>query len=194
MIGGAAHTIVKIPDNCGRGPYARIASLTPHPNQDILPPYHQSQKPATEQVYSLKFYYSGEALDFAAIPASNGPIYMRADVTDLPDYWDIVVESPPERKRWLKERGLEKRGLEQHDDSGEGYLGVPEFPLVGHMDHLLQGSCVPSRYGFHLQATVVPPSAADAKAHGQFTLEGEAVAQYDSSNIQFASFGFPGLY
>ncbi|KAJ7864427.1 hypothetical protein B0H14DRAFT_3443479 [Mycena olivaceomarginata] len=229
MIGGAEHTIVKMPDNCGRGPYARIASLTPHPNQDILSPYHQSQKPATEQVYSLKFDYN-----FAAIPASNGPIYMRADVTDMPDYWDTVVESPPERKRWLKERGLEKRGLEQRWwGSFKNWLskmttvekdtsvsrnfhwsdtwtifhkevacpGPPSFQAS--IDVSLTGQAsLNSRYGFYLQATVVPPSvqaaylyfSADAKAHGQFTLKGEAVVQYDSSNIQFASFGFPGLY
>ncbi|KAJ7862936.1 hypothetical protein B0H14DRAFT_2575164 [Mycena olivaceomarginata] len=203
----------------------RIASLTPHPNQDILSPCHQSQNPATEQVYSPKFDYN-----FAVIPASNGPIYMRADVTDMPDCWDTFVESP-ERKRWLNERGLEKCRLEQRwwgsfknwlsiledAQSGGGYLGVPEFPPVGRMDHLPQGSCVPrygsdisvlrkssedfelptgppsfpasidvsltgqaslnSHYGFYLQATVVPPSAADAKAHGQFTLKGESVGR-----------------
>jgi hypothetical protein len=58
MIGGAEHTIVKMPQNCGRGPYARIASLTPHSNQDILSHYHQSKKPATEKVYELQFDYS----------------------------------------------------------------------------------------------------------------------------------------
>ncbi|KAJ7864454.1 hypothetical protein B0H14DRAFT_2736332 [Mycena olivaceomarginata] len=230
MIGGAEHTIVKMPDNCGRGPYARIASLTPHPNQDILSPYHQSQKPSTEQVYSLKFDYN-----FAAIPASNGPIYMRADVTDMPDYWDTVVESPPERKRWLKERGLEKRGLEKRgleqrwwgsfknwlskmttvekdtsvsrnfhwSDTVRAFLRFLNRPSISSSGpSFTKKSRLNSRYGFYLQATVVPPSvqaaylyfSADAKAHGQFTLKGEAVVQYDSSNIQFASFGFPGLY
>jgi hypothetical protein len=27
-------------------------------------------------------------------------------VTDQPGYWDSVVDSPPERRQWLKERGL----------------------------------------------------------------------------------------
>jgi hypothetical protein len=129
MIGGAEHTIVKMPDNCGRGPYARIASLTPHPNQDILSPYHQSQKPATEQVYSLKFDYSEEALGSSTLFSFLFQISPRSlpqtvpstcalvcniyfvstasecslDVTDMPDYWDTVVESPPERKRWYVE-------------------------------------------------------------------------------------------
>ncbi|KAJ7362657.1 hypothetical protein DFH08DRAFT_841312 [Mycena albidolilacea] len=59
-----------------------------------------------------------------------------------------------------------------------------------------------SRYGIYIQGTVVPPAvsaayvyfSADAKATGQFTLRGEASVRYDSSSIQFAKFGFPGLY
>jgi hypothetical protein len=31
---------------------------------------------------------------------------MRADVTDMPGYWDSVVDSPPERREWLQKRGL----------------------------------------------------------------------------------------
>ncbi|KAJ7488142.1 hypothetical protein FB451DRAFT_1226548 [Mycena latifolia] len=224
MIDGAQHTIVKMPQNCGRGPYARVASLTLHPNQNILSSYHQSKKPTDEPVYLLKFDYN-----FAAIPEANGPVYMRADVTDMPDYWDTVVESPPERKRWLKERGLEKRWwgsftnwlskmtqVEKDTSFSRNFHwsdtwtifhkevscpGPPQFEAS--IDVSLAGQAsLDSRYGFYLQATVVPPAvqaayvyfSADAKAHGQFTLKGEASVQYDSSSIQFASFGFPGLY
>lgn len=58
MIDGAEHTIVKMPSNCGRGPYARVASLAVHPDQSILSPFHASRKPDTEPVYLLKFDYS----------------------------------------------------------------------------------------------------------------------------------------
>jgi hypothetical protein len=86
MIGGAEHTIVKMPQNCGRGPYARVASLDLHPDQNVLSPYHQSRKPANEPVYLLKFDYSelfnrlswNLIRDFAVIPEANGPVYMRA--------------------------------------------------------------------------------------------------------------------
>lgn len=90
-----------MPTSCGRGPYARIVSLEPHPDQSALPKEHFSRKPPSEVLYLLHFDYN-----FAAIPASNGPIYMRAgtpaaiitfgmalsislelDVTDLPGYW-----------------------------------------------------------------------------------------------------------
>ncbi|KAJ7064104.1 hypothetical protein C8F01DRAFT_1229630 [Mycena amicta] len=228
FIGGAEHTIVKLPTTCGRGPYARVDSLAIHPNQDVLSSFHQSQKPTTEPVYLLRFDYN-----FAVIPEANGPIYMRADVTDMPDYWDTVVESPPERKRWLKERGLDTRLEQRWWGSFKNWLnklntvekdtsvsrnfhwqdtwtifhkevscpGPPTFEAS--IDVSLSGQAnLNSRYGFYLQATIVPPAvqaayvyfSADASAHAQFTLKGEASLRYDSSMIQFAKFGFPGLY
>ena len=57
FIGGAEHTIVRMPSSCGLGPYARVASLTPHTNQSILSVFHQKNKPANELVYSLTFDY-----------------------------------------------------------------------------------------------------------------------------------------
>jgi hypothetical protein len=57
FIGSAEHTIVQMPSSCGLGPYARVASLTPHTNQSILSTSHQAQKPANEFVYSLSFDY-----------------------------------------------------------------------------------------------------------------------------------------
>ncbi|KAF8908652.1 hypothetical protein CPB84DRAFT_1843537 [Gymnopilus junonius] len=103
FIGGAENTIVELPKSCGLGPYARVVSLDVHLNQSILSQAHQKAKPTSEDVYLLHFDYN-----FAAIPESNGPIYMRADVTDMPGYWDSVVDSPPERRQWLEERGLWK--------------------------------------------------------------------------------------
>ena len=93
FIGSAEHTIVQMPSSCGLGPYARVASLTSHTNQSILSASHQAKKPANELVYSLSFDYGmfprlihadgtdrlmACLTDFSVIPASNGPIYMRA--------------------------------------------------------------------------------------------------------------------
>ena len=58
-----------MPKSCGLGPYARIASLEIHLDQDILPTKHKARKRSTENVYSLKFDYN-----FLAIPQSNGPV------------------------------------------------------------------------------------------------------------------------
>ncbi|KAJ7121547.1 hypothetical protein C8R44DRAFT_166938 [Mycena epipterygia] len=63
----------------------RASRVTIH--QDVLSTYHWPQKSADELVYLLKFDY-----DFSGIPDANGPIYMRADVTDMPDYWDNIIE------------------------------------------------------------------------------------------------------
>ena len=57
FIGSAEHTIVQMPSSCGLGPYARVASLTPHTNQSILPAFHEAKKPVNELVYSLSFDY-----------------------------------------------------------------------------------------------------------------------------------------
>jgi predicted nucleic acid-binding Zn-ribbon protein len=57
FLDGAEHTIIKMPKSCGKGPYARIASLAAHPNQNVLSAVHQSVKPASEQVYQLRFDY-----------------------------------------------------------------------------------------------------------------------------------------
>ncbi|KIJ58948.1 glycoside hydrolase family 18 protein [Hydnomerulius pinastri MD-312] len=231
FIGGAEHTIVQMPSSCGLGPYARVASLTPHVNQSILPETQQAKKPANELVYSLSFDY-----DFSVIPESNGPIYMRADVTDMPGYWDNVVDSPPERKRWLQEQEMKKplhrrwwgafttwlakiTTVEETASVGRvfswadtwtiyqdsvacpGSTTMPSFEAS--LDIKLMGSASTSaRFGYYLQATVVPPSVqaaylyfnADANAYAEFTIDGLALVQYDSSTIQFASFGFPGLY
>lgn len=71
--GGAENTIVELPKSCGLGPYARVINLDVHSNQSVLSNSHSRAKPASEKVYLLSFDYN-----FAAIPASNGPIYMRA--------------------------------------------------------------------------------------------------------------------
>ncbi|KAJ7606327.1 hypothetical protein FB45DRAFT_1139846 [Roridomyces roridus] len=64
-------------------------------------------------VYSLVFDYL-----FTDIAEENGPVYMRADMTDIHDYWNEIVDSAPDsdtdplRKRDLNfhsPRGLEKR-------------------------------------------------------------------------------------
>lgn len=37
-------------------------------------------------------------------------------------------------------------------------------------------------------------TAADALASANFVIQGDAEVKYDSSVVNFASFGFPGLY
>lgn len=69
FIGQAENTIVRMPRNCGLGPYARVVSLTVHDDQTVLPAYHAARLPINEKTYALSFDYN-----FAAIPEENGPI------------------------------------------------------------------------------------------------------------------------
>ncbi|PPR04933.1 hypothetical protein CVT24_007314 [Panaeolus cyanescens] len=91
FIGQAKHTIVRMPKSCGVGPYARVVSLDVHSDQNILPDHHAARLPAGEKVYSLSFDYN-----FAAIPDENGPVLMRADITNMQDYWNEMINSPPD--------------------------------------------------------------------------------------------------
>ncbi|KAH7922056.1 hypothetical protein BV22DRAFT_1049173 [Leucogyrophana mollusca] len=108
FIGQAEHTIVQMPYGCGKSPYARIKSLQVHSHPAIRRAYIEG-KPASEPVYQLDWDY-----DFDAIPDDNGQINMRVDASNMPGYWDNIVESPPERKRWLKEREM-KREMRRRD-------------------------------------------------------------------------------
>lgn len=129
FIGGAEHTIVKMPSTCGRGPYARVASLTIAADQTALSSYHRKAKPTNEQAYILSFDYSecsspslvstftvklqtlqsslNQTDLFTCEPvimffAHRVPWVLNfvVDVTDLPGYWDEIVDSPPERREW----------------------------------------------------------------------------------------------
>ncbi|KAJ7465727.1 glycosyl hydrolases family 18-domain-containing protein [Mycena latifolia] len=120
FIGGAADTIVKLPSSCGLGPYARVVSLEVHPDQTVLSGKH-ARKRSADPVYSLAFDYASVSRlrTFAFLTASTGlpTSVMRADMTDMPGYWDSIIDSPPDatssvRKRDLnfhQPRGVEKR-------------------------------------------------------------------------------------
>ncbi|KAH7923250.1 hypothetical protein BV22DRAFT_1196850 [Leucogyrophana mollusca] len=89
FIGQPEHTIVQMPAGCGPGPYAHVTGLSEHPHSAIRRAYIEG-KPASESVYQLSFDY-----DFTSLPEENAPIYMRADVSNIPGYWDNVVEATP---------------------------------------------------------------------------------------------------
>ncbi|KAJ6460467.1 hypothetical protein C8R47DRAFT_994030, partial [Mycena vitilis] len=110
FIGGAADTVVKLPPSCGQGPYARLVSLEVNHDQTLLPERHLRQRSAGP-VYSLAFDYA-----FTEISVDKGPIYMRADMTDMPGYWDSIIDSPPDDSSSVRKRNLDfhqPRGLEK---------------------------------------------------------------------------------
>ncbi|KAJ6492287.1 hypothetical protein C8R45DRAFT_990838 [Mycena sanguinolenta] len=95
FLGQATHTIVKMPSSCGLGPYARVVSLQAHPDQTAMSARFAGRKRDTDPVYSLSFDY--------------------AFVTDMPGYWDAIIDSPPDTGSSLRKRNLnfhQPRGLE----------------------------------------------------------------------------------
>ncbi|KAJ7140504.1 hypothetical protein C8R43DRAFT_892711, partial [Mycena crocata] len=118
FIGQAEHTIARLPTTCGLGPYARIVSLAPHEDQSVLPSHVRRDLPENELVYSLQFDYN-----FAAIPESNGPILMRADVTDMPGYWNEMINMPPDDGTVSTKRSNSKRDFHQPEGLERRWFG-----------------------------------------------------------------------
>lgn len=84
---------------------------------------------------------------------------MRADVTDMPGYWDSVVDSPPERREWYEDLssfscvplisfqakaawpretvGWSLYGLAEEDKHNRiRQFRLSQLPLAGQMEHL----------------------------------------------------------
>ncbi|KAJ7112290.1 hypothetical protein C8R44DRAFT_882668 [Mycena epipterygia] len=211
---GAPNTVIELPNSCGAGPYARIISFEVHANQSILSTQYSTLKPASENVYLLHFDYN-----FLAIPASNGPIYMRADVTDMPGYWleERALDQPLIKRwwgsfsTWLSKINTVKQDLsDKRDFVWQDTLqifresvhcdGPPQIDAS--LEVSLTGSAkLNARYGFYFQGTIVPPAvtasylyfSSDASVSATTTIQGQAGVTYDSTLVTFGTFGFPGL-
>ncbi|KAH9829398.1 uncharacterized protein C8Q71DRAFT_863325 [Rhodofomes roseus] len=119
FIGQAQHTIVRMPSTCGAGPYARVVSLQAHDDQSALPAEHQTVLPLNEKVYVLSFDYQ-----FDVIPEENGPVYMRADITDIPGYWDEMIDSAPDNSPTDRKRDVHyKRNFHQPVEYEKRWFG-----------------------------------------------------------------------
>ncbi|KAJ7807344.1 hypothetical protein B0H14DRAFT_3091266 [Mycena olivaceomarginata] len=180
FIGQAEHTVVRLPKTCGLGPYARIVSLAPHEDQTVLPSHLRRALPDNELVYSLKFDYN-----FAAIPDANGPILMRADVTDMPGYWNEMINTPPDDGTVSTKRSNRKRDYHQPEDLERRWFGpfsrwveklntVKNGNSISRNFHWSDTSCpnfsssldisvtgtaqANSRFGYYLEATIIPPA------------------------------------
>ncbi|KAK2461060.1 hypothetical protein APHAL10511_006907 [Amanita phalloides] len=213
FIGGAANTIVRLPDSCGLGPYARVVELTEHPDQNILSE-RLVMKQSTEKVYSLSFDYT-----FAAIPSGNGPILMRADATNLPKYWDAIVDSPPDSgttntrrrrdfhqgfkydKRWFGpfDSWLSKLTTVRSGDTVSRNYHWSDTYTIFHADQQcphfsssldisVTGSAqISSQFGYYLEATIVPPAV--QQAYVFFDAGAGAQASFVISGMAEAHYG-----
>ncbi|TFY61110.1 hypothetical protein EVJ58_g4713 [Rhodofomes roseus] len=112
-------SMVRMPSTCGAGPYARVVSLQAHDDQSALPAEHQTVLPLNEKVYVLSFDYQ-----FDVIPEENGPVYMRADITDIPGYWDEMIDSAPDNSPTDRKRDVHyKRNFHQPVEYEKRWFG-----------------------------------------------------------------------
>ncbi|KAJ7614509.1 hypothetical protein FB45DRAFT_842418 [Roridomyces roridus] len=213
FIGQANDTIVKLPDTCGLGPYARVVLLEPHPDQTVLSADHAARKRSTDPVYSLVFDYL-----FTDIAEENGPVYMRADMTDIHDYWNSIVDSTPDstidplRKRDLNfhsPRGVEKRWtgsfanwlsklntITNSNSIARNYHWSDTYTIF-HQEEASSNLCpccvqrsdwfaqVNSMFGYYLEAKIVPPSIQQAYVY--FKAGAGAEAAFTITGVASAS-------
>lgn len=108
--GGVEDTIIRLPAHVGEGPFARVVSMEPAPDDYQLPEHHVKHRSTDDidenPVYEVKVDY-----DFAAVRQDRGHVNIRVDYTNLMEYWDEVTSAPAKRSRI-------KRGLPEESEDG----------------------------------------------------------------------------
>lgn len=92
--GGVEDTIVQMPDECGGPSWSRAISLTRSFNQTL--PKHIAERIPTSDVYDFQFDYN-----IGLVKRDTGRLSIRLDYSNVPGYWDAVVDSPGKEKRDL---------------------------------------------------------------------------------------------
>ncbi|OKL57184.1 hypothetical protein UA08_07332 [Talaromyces atroroseus] len=205
--GGAPNTIVKMPENVGAGPYARVIGLSPLSSNEMnLPPR------STDEVYELKVDY-----DFAAAAADEkGDVYFRIDYTNLQGYWDEITDTPAKHKRWFgtfdnwlkKMTTIVKTGslpleYQEHIKLFHAQEYCPKWNLNATFDvdaFLRLG--LYNQYGYYFEGSTLPTPEV-ISAYGYFsiqpaavvlmTVRANAIMQSSTGPTKLFSVGFPGM-
>ena len=91
---GVEGTIVHMPIDCGGPSWSRAVALTPSANQTV--PSHLAADGPTSIVYDFKFDYL-----IGLVRRDAGKLSIRMDYSNVPGYWNAVVDTPGSRKRDL---------------------------------------------------------------------------------------------
>lgn len=94
-LGGAAGTVVKLPEECGYATYGVIHDANKSGNQDI--PIDKRELSAGDLVvHEVSFSY-----DFRKVrrATQDDPVYVRIDYSSMAQWWRQVVDTAPSRKR-----------------------------------------------------------------------------------------------
>ncbi|KAG9759588.1 glycoside hydrolase family 18 protein, partial [Aureobasidium melanogenum] len=106
MENGLDGTVVRMPDHCGPGQYIVAHSIKRSEDQS-LPRHLANRKPSTHEVQDLEFSY-----DFGLMKRSDEKVYLRIDYSNMPGYWQVMVDSPGEkRKRSIRPHEIRQRDL-----------------------------------------------------------------------------------
>jgi hypothetical protein len=122
--GGVDGTVVRMPDSCGLGTYIVVHSLQESDDQH-LPNHLYKRKATTKPIMDLEFCY-----DFGLMKRADEDVHLRIDYSNMPGYWDTIVDSPGEKKkrsgsvrpRNLPQKDLEKRFFSSDSASWEERL------------------------------------------------------------------------
>ncbi|KAJ5918124.1 hypothetical protein N7454_010499 [Penicillium verhagenii] len=207
--GGASNTIVKMPEDTGAGPYARIISLVPLDTKqsDILPR-------STSHVYELTVDY-----DFAAAAdEKKGDVNFRIDYTNLQEYWKQITDTPASGKRWFGDfdSWLNKMTTIVKDERGSLPLVYEDTIKLFHAHEYCPATKLEAtfdidanihlglynQYGYYFEGSILPTPEVIA-AYGYFSIEptaailltfrANAIMQSSTGSVELLSLGFPGM-
>ncbi|RSL40913.1 hypothetical protein CEP54_015977 [Fusarium duplospermum] len=114
---GVKGTIVKMPDECGAGTYARAISLVPSQNQTF--PAAISHADPISAVYDFTFDYNMQL-----VRRDAGKISIRMDYSNVKGYWKAVVAGAPKLKRDLKNL-VDRFFSDQQSDWFDAFDSIP---------------------------------------------------------------------
>jgi hypothetical protein len=214
--GGAQHTIIRLPESCGKGPFARVSRVSLSNDQSIPDKSLDAslrKNGSTPQVHALDFDYN-----FKDIPSANGKVSFHIEASNVPPPKDNSVSSPHQaRGTELSTRGWwdfdenEDKNLTPLDISKSLTLldksiscpqngNIPAFTGQVHADVNGNVHAVVS-YGYTIAGSFIPPevdvfelrAGLTASANANFVLHASATGSYDTGLKKLWSAGLPGL-
>lgn len=121
--GGVEGTIVEMPDNCGKGSWARAISLKVSKDQTIPPPIMNDRKrKVNSHVYDFTFDYNMSKMKRAA-----GLTSIRIDYSNAVNYWDNLVDSPGSNSKKRSEGSIDRRYFSSSGSDWKNRYSALEF-------------------------------------------------------------------
>jgi hypothetical protein len=190
---GVNGTIIEMPEDCDSSKYAIAHDLRISSNQSVP----ETQAHLTQiQVLDLEMSYDFSQVE--RVKEAAGDVYIRIDYSNLPGYWNSLVNSDGEKR---KRSVLDKRFFSPHPGSWGSrfdgsshpattrFSGVPKQPLYGgtkscsdHNDAFadinLEGTIAADTFwGFSMVGTIAPFNIKQAYDFLDASLELEAKLQ-----------------